>query len=85
VQGLNEGIPIGERVRELRRWRGLTLSEVAGLAGITKQYLSMIENGRRPLDRRSLISALATALRVSETELVGARTWGPIRSSRHRI
>jgi transcriptional regulator with XRE-family HTH domain len=71
VQGLNEGIPIGERVRELRRWRGLTLSEVAGLAGITKQYLSMIENGRRPLDRRSLISALATALRVSETEIVG--------------
>src|SRR5712691_7951970 len=32
----------------------------------------MAERGQRSIDRRSLISALATVLRVSETELTGA-------------
>ncbi len=62
---------IGERLRELRLWRGMTLAEVGGLAGVTAAYLSYIERGERPLDRRSTISALAAALRVSETELTG--------------
>ncbi len=63
---------IGQRLRELRLWRGMTLAEVGGLAGVTAAYLSYIERGLRPLDRRSTISALAAALRVSETELTGA-------------
>ena len=62
---------IGARLRELRRWRRMTLTEVAGLAGISAAYLSMAERGLRSLDRRSTISALAAALRVSETELTG--------------
>ena len=56
---------IGARLRELRRWRRMTLTEVAGLAGISAAYLSMAERGLRSLDRRSTISALAAALRVS--------------------
>src|ERR1700678_2959546 len=62
---------IGQRLRRLRLWRGMTLAEVGGLAGVTAAYLSMIERGLRPLDRRSTISALAAALRVSETDLTG--------------
>jgi transcriptional regulator with XRE-family HTH domain len=62
---------IGARLRELRRWRRMTLTEVAGLAGISAAYLSMAERGLRSLDRRSTISALAAALRVSETDLTG--------------
>jgi len=62
---------IGTRVRALRLWRHMTLAEVAGLAGVSAAYLSMAERGLRSLDRRSMISALATALRVSETELTG--------------
>jgi transcriptional regulator with XRE-family HTH domain len=76
---------IGTRIRELRRWRRMTLAEVAGLAGISPAYLSMAERGLRSLDRRSLISALAAALRVSETELTGGPHLGsdPLQSGPH--
>ena len=36
----------GERLREVRRERGLTQAAVAGLAGLTQQYVAMIESGR---------------------------------------
>jgi len=76
---------IGERLRELRRWRGMTLAEVAGLAGVSAAYLSMAERGLRLVDRRSMISALATALRVSETDLTGGPHLGtdPLQSGPH--
>lgn len=62
---------IGARLRTLRRWRGKTQTELAGLAGLSPSFLSMVETGQRPLDRRSHIAALASALQVSETDLVG--------------
>lgn len=64
-------VTIGARLRTLRRWRGKTLAEVAGLAGVSVSYLSMVERGERMLDRRSYISGIASALKVSETDLVG--------------
>jgi transcriptional regulator with XRE-family HTH domain len=62
---------IGARLRILRRWRGMTQVQLAGLADLSPSFVSMIENGQRPLDRRSHIAAVASALRVSETDLVG--------------
>jgi transcriptional regulator with XRE-family HTH domain len=62
---------IGARLRILRRWRGMTQVELAGLAGLSPSFVSMVETGQRPLDRRSHIGAIASALRVSETDLVG--------------
>jgi transcriptional regulator with XRE-family HTH domain len=61
----------GERLRALRLWRHMTLEEVADQVGVTAAYLSMAERGLRSIERRSLISGLAAALRVSETELTG--------------
>ena len=66
-----DGTTIGARLRTLRRWRGKTQTELAGLAGLSPSFLSMVETGQRPLDRRSHIAALASALQVSETDLVG--------------
>jgi transcriptional regulator with XRE-family HTH domain len=43
---------------------------IVGLAGISESYLSLLETGKRALDRRSLIVALATALEVSPSELL---------------
>lgn len=43
----------------------------AELAGLSPLFLSMVEHGSRMLDRRSHIAAVASALRVSETDLVG--------------
>ncbi len=36
---------IGARLRILRRWRGMTLAELSGLAGVSLSYLSMVERG----------------------------------------
>ncbi|MGA2830968.1 MAG: helix-turn-helix domain-containing protein [Streptosporangiaceae bacterium] len=64
-------VTIGARLRTLRRWRGKSQVQLAELAGLSPSFLSMVENGQRPLDRRSHIAALAHALKVSETDLVG--------------
>jgi transcriptional regulator with XRE-family HTH domain len=64
-------IAIGARLRTLRRWRGMTQVQLADLADLSPSFVSMVEHGSRMLDRRSHIAALAGALRVSETDLVG--------------
>lgn len=72
-------ITIGARLRTLRRWRGKTQVELAGLAGLSPSFISMVENGQRSLDRRSYIAAVASALRVSESDLVGGPHLSPDR------
>lgn len=62
---------MGRRLRQIRYWRGLTLKVAAELAGISESYLSRIERGERPVDRRSLLEALAAALRVAPAEITG--------------
>ena len=62
---------MGLAVRRARHSQGLTLSQLAGLVGRSKAWLSMIENGQRPLDKRSDIAALASALEVSADALLG--------------
>jgi transcriptional regulator with XRE-family HTH domain len=68
---MHDTTSIGVRLRTLRKWRNLTLVELAGMAGMSKTHLSDIERGLKALDRRSFIAGLSTALRVSESELVG--------------
>jgi transcriptional regulator with XRE-family HTH domain len=62
---------IGLAVRRARHARGLTLAQAAGRIGKSKAWLSMIENGQLPLERRSDIAALAEALEVSADSLIG--------------
>jgi transcriptional regulator with XRE-family HTH domain len=78
-------VTIGARLRTLPRWRGKTQTELAGLAGLSPSFLSMVETGQRPLDRRSHIAALASALKVSETDLFGGPhlTPDPLQSDPH--
>ncbi|MGH3793949.1 MAG: helix-turn-helix domain-containing protein [Pseudonocardiaceae bacterium] len=66
-----ESIEIGRRARLIRRRRGLGLDVAAGLAGMSKAYLSMLETGKRPFLRRSLIEDLANGLGCSVTDLTG--------------
>ena len=63
---------IGRTLRGIRRARGKSLDVVAGLAGISKSYLSRLESGDRALDRRSLVVALADALEVAPSEITGS-------------
>jgi transcriptional regulator with XRE-family HTH domain len=55
----------------IRRRRGLSQDVVAGLAGISKPYLSALERGQRGFNRRGLIEDLADALGCSVADLTG--------------
>ena len=58
------GVPVGGR----RRAAGLRREEVAGLAGISVDYLTRLEQGRATSPSVQVVEALARALRVSDTE-----------------
>src|ERR1700704_4365428 len=62
----------GQRLRHLRRARGITLSELGTRVGRAPSALSLLENGRRE-PKLSLIDALATALSVPAEELLRAQ------------
>ncbi|MEO3741899.1 helix-turn-helix transcriptional regulator [Plantactinospora sp. B5E13] len=58
------GLPAGPR----RRTPGLRREEVAGLAGISVDYYTRLEQARGPRPSRQVISALARALRLYDAE-----------------
>ena len=60
---------IGQRIRELRRARGLTLEEVAGRCGLSVSFLSQVERG---ISSPSIVSlyAICEVLGVPVTEVL---------------
>ncbi|MCL3998769.1 helix-turn-helix domain-containing protein, partial [Streptomyces lavenduligriseus] len=48
-QQLHRAETIGAGLRALRRQRGVSLKNLAEQTGISKSYLSMVENGKRLL------------------------------------
>lgn len=75
----DDGGRIGSTARMIRRRRGLSLSTAAGLAGISKGYLSKLETGRASFTRRGLIEDLAAALGCSPIDLTGLPAVAPDR------
>ena len=61
---------ISDRVRELRRRRGLDQRELASSAGVSMQTVSNLETGRLRDLKVSTLSALARSLGVSPVELL---------------
>lgn len=47
---------------------------LADLAGVTQGYISHLEAGKRPLERRSTQVAIAKALNISVAQLIGSPT-----------
>ncbi|MCC6649430.1 MAG: helix-turn-helix transcriptional regulator [Polyangiaceae bacterium] len=62
----------GKAVRRRRQALGLTLEEFAERASLSTNYVGTIENGRRD-PSLSAVTAIAKALGVSASELLGAR------------
>lgn len=60
---------LGQRLKHLRRARGLTLAELGEQVGRAASVLSLIENGKRE-PRLSLVEQLASALSVPVSELL---------------
>ncbi|GIM94880.1 helix-turn-helix transcriptional regulator [Paractinoplanes toevensis] len=58
------GVPVGRR----RRAAGLRREELAGLAGISADYLTRLEQGRATAPSAQVVEALARALRLAGSE-----------------
>jgi transcriptional regulator with XRE-family HTH domain len=58
------GVPVGRR----RRATGLRREELAGLAGISADYLTRLEQGRATAPSAQVVEALARALRLASAE-----------------
>lgn len=58
------GIPVGRR----RRATGLRREELAGLAGISADYLTRLEQGRATAPSAQVVESLARALRLADSE-----------------
>jgi transcriptional regulator with XRE-family HTH domain len=73
------GLPVGRR----RRASGLRREELAGLAGISTDYLTRLEQGRATAPSAQVVEALAQALRLPDAQrdllyrLAGHATPGP--------
>ena len=50
--------PFGERMRELRRERGVTQKEMAQALGVTPAYLSALEHGRRGVPNWAMLQKI---------------------------
>lgn len=62
---------IGERIRKQREAAGMSQSELAQVAGISRTYLSLIERGEARNISFSILSHLALALGTSPAALTG--------------
>lgn len=62
---------IGRRVKKYRGERGITLTELAKRSKLSKSYLSEIEAGATPRPSGRTLYALADALGVTMSDLLG--------------
>lgn len=63
---------IGARIKYWRLRRGgMTQGVLAGLAGVSQPYISQVEAGRKSVERRSTLIAIAKALHVTVADLLG--------------
>lgn len=63
---------VGAHIRQWRRRRnGMSQKVLAELSGLSQSYISQIESGQRPLDRKHTQVAIAGALNITVTQLLG--------------
>lgn len=69
---------IGENIHNIRRMRGLTLSELADRAQISKSYLSNIERNVNRNPSVQIVEKIAIVLGVDFRTLIGSQSPHPI-------
>jgi transcriptional regulator with XRE-family HTH domain len=58
--------PFGKKLREERKNQNLTVQKVSEACGVTRSYITLIENGRR-LPGKKIIPKIAVALNLKIT------------------
>lgn len=69
---------LGKRIREVRASRGWTLDQLAKEAGLTKGFLSQVENGKAPTPSGRVLLAIARALGASVDWLLTGKAEGEV-------
>lgn len=64
--------PFGERIRELRKKKGMTLDQLASATDSSKSYIWELENKNPPRPSAEKIAKIAVALDVTGDYLMGA-------------
>jgi len=64
-----DGVTLGERVAELRRRRGLSQKDLAAELGRSESWVSQVERDVLPVERVSVLQALADALGAAANDL----------------
>jgi transcriptional regulator with XRE-family HTH domain len=62
-------VKFGDRVRRLRKAKGVTQMELAELLGVGRSYLSQIERGKRDPGLR-LVKSIADGLKTTLSDLL---------------
>ncbi|MBM7662664.1 transcriptional regulator with XRE-family HTH domain [Bacillus mesophilus] len=60
----------GKIIKELRLKRGMSLTELANVSGVSKSYLSFIERGKQNNPSIEVIEKLAAALKIEVHSLI---------------
>lgn len=76
---------VGLHVARWREIAGLTQQQLADTVGVTREYISMIENGARAVTKRSLLVGLADALGVTVTDLLNPPSESRFRSAEDMV
>jgi transcriptional regulator with XRE-family HTH domain len=59
----------GQRIKELRRQAGMSQNDLAAAMGRSESWVSQVERGVQPVERLSILQALADSLGVSVREV----------------
>lgn len=60
----------GEKVKEIRNSKGLSLKELESKCGVSHSYLSQIENGKRESPKFAIVRSLSIGLGVPYISLL---------------
>lgn len=60
----------GKKIRDLRIERGISLTELSKLSGVSKSYLSFIERGKQTNPSIDVIEKIAKALKIDLQSLI---------------
>jgi len=63
---------MAERIRDLRKGKGYTLSRLASISGVSQPYLQQIESGQRKNPSGVILQKLAAALGTTVADLMGS-------------
>ena len=64
----------GDAIQALRALSGMTVSQLAMRAAVSRPYLSNIEQGRRPFPSPAVLARIADTLGVTHAAIVSVET-----------